>query len=180
MVSIYALVNPINDTIFYIGASNNPKLRLSQHILDSRNGQSFKNWNILIILSLGKEVEMDILHECEVKDVSFWEEFYIDLFKSYGLDINQMQVSTYSASFINGYYNKNKEYKSRNVIINPNIYNALNVISDELWVSKRTFINLAIREKINRIIINDKNSKLKERLMECFPKAHEKVLIHYN
>lgn len=61
IVSIYALINPIDDAVFYIGCTHSPWERLAQHITESKSSDSYKSKIIQEIKSTGHDVEMLIL-----------------------------------------------------------------------------------------------------------------------
>ncbi len=94
-VKIYALINPITNIVFYIGASKYPKGRLSQHYRTA-TPKSFAN------RSLEKRTppELLILDEVEYEEVRFYEEFYIELFKSWGFKLDQKKTSGYQKNKI--------------------------------------------------------------------------------
>lgn len=106
MVSIYALINPLNNQVFYVGATEDPVSRLSAH-KTSLSGKTEKRGIIIAIRNSGLNLEMFILDTCHKEDVQFWEEFYIDLFFSFGFDLKQRRKSFYCTdslphrSFIN-------------------------------------------------------------------------------
>ncbi len=95
VIYIYALINPINNQVFYIGASLDPANRLHGH-----------NWSISCckakidvvkeIRKSGQEIELLILDECYKSTVRFLEEFYMDLYSSFGFTLLQHRKSTYS------------------------------------------------------------------------------------
>lgn len=93
MVSIYALINPLTSLVFYIGASQDVQARFYDHL--SYHTNSYKSSQIQSILNNKLRPEILILDTCEVKDVRFWEEFYIDLFISFGFELSQMRTSNY-------------------------------------------------------------------------------------
>lgn len=51
MISIYALINPITQHVFYIGVSKSPKSRLYGHLRDGKNNKicNYCNLNDLFI-----------------------------------------------------------------------------------------------------------------------------------
>lgn len=89
MISIYALINPVNDQIFYIGATKNPKQRLKTHNTISGSTNKKKLSIITDILSANKRVEMLILEECHNHEAQKLECFYMELFTFYGFTIAQ-------------------------------------------------------------------------------------------
>jgi predicted GIY-YIG superfamily endonuclease len=94
LISIYALVNPFNDNIFYIGASVNPKSRLSGHINKKKYSycgcpEWFKIILIEDIIKQGKKPIVVTLKEIQKEDAAYWEEYYYRLFVFYGFELYQ-------------------------------------------------------------------------------------------
>ncbi len=87
MVSIYILINPLNEKVFYVGATMYPESRLMAHVYE--RGATYKHLVIKRILNYKLHPEMVILEEVEEKDACITEQFYIDLFKFYGFKIPQ-------------------------------------------------------------------------------------------
>lgn len=95
VVFIYALLNPINNNVFYIGATKDINGRLNSHI-HSKQSNLLKCNEIKNILSAGLLPEMIILDECNITEVNSIENFYIDLFRYYGFNLLQGMKSNYS------------------------------------------------------------------------------------
>lgn len=89
-IKIYGIVNPQNDEVLYIGASKTPKARYKQHI-------GFKTWpphthryiEVKKMLSQNIVPELLIIDTVDFPVVPFFEEFYIQLFKTWGYKIEQ-------------------------------------------------------------------------------------------
>lgn len=62
MISIYILVNPINEQVFYVGATMYPEQRLMQHCRNSYSSQ-FKYETIEEIKESGLLPEMVVVEE---------------------------------------------------------------------------------------------------------------------
>lgn len=102
-IYIYGLINPLNNQVFYIGASTCPKHRINVHNNDT-NGYPDKILVINEIKKSGEKIELLILDECRKSNVRFLEEFYIDLFTSYGFNLLQKRKSEYSIRMRTGAY----------------------------------------------------------------------------
>lgn len=100
MISIYALINPLNKNVFYVGATKNPRIRLRQHIIESRTINTPKCNQILSILDEGCRPLLFVLTACAALDVSETEEYYINYFKSMGFALSQNKKSTYSQTYL--------------------------------------------------------------------------------
>jgi len=92
MVKIYGIVNPLNDDVLYIGASVKPNIRHHYH----SKGKSWENREylhrqkeVLKMKKAGVVPELLILDEVDFPDVPFFEEFYMQLFKTWGYNIQQ-------------------------------------------------------------------------------------------
>ncbi len=97
---IYILINPIDDTVFYVGCTINPRVRLAGHISVSRMGNlNLKKETIHEIGKMGKWPEIVIVDTCVQKtEACFLEQFYIDLFKSFGFELLQRNNKPYKPS----------------------------------------------------------------------------------
>jgi len=83
MFYLYILKSSLDDNL-YIGITNNPKRRLSQHLKkDKRKSYYSANW-IQKVISNGGKISMDIIFENLDKDSAVeYEKFYIKLFKDF-------------------------------------------------------------------------------------------------
>lgn len=98
---IYALVDPRNNNVRYIGKANNPEERYKNHINSSRDKNTHKrNW-ISDLRSDGYRPELFILDTVDIDQWRFWEIFYVDLFKSYGFDLVNHTIGGDGASLGN-------------------------------------------------------------------------------
>lgn len=82
---IYALIDPRDNKIKYIGKADNPINRLGGHFLEKAKTKK-NNW----LKSLKKEnlkPELFILDEIPKEEWSFWERYYISLYKSWGFEL---------------------------------------------------------------------------------------------
>lgn len=95
-IKIYALINPINDSVFYVGATfSELYVRLSGH-LSSKGANNKKEIIINQIKFLGKRPEMLLLEEVQHTEAGFYEQFYMDLFKSFGFKLTNKYKANYS------------------------------------------------------------------------------------
>lgn len=86
-VYIYALIDPRDSHVRYIGKANNPKERYNNHFNSSRDKNTYKrNW-INSLRNDGYRPELLILDEVPIITWQYWEKFYISLFKSYGFKL---------------------------------------------------------------------------------------------
>lgn len=96
LIKIYALFNPIDKNIFYIGAtSSDLNVRLAAHCVPyyyADNKRSFgkkKSDYIFQLKEYNTKPEIMLLEEVNHDDVDKVEEFYYYLFKSYGFTLIQ-------------------------------------------------------------------------------------------
>lgn len=94
---IYALINPLNNLVFYIGATKNLSQRLSGHCSYRYILKNYKSKILCDIIENGKTAEIFELEVCYGNDVEVrkLEEFYIELFRFYGFHLPQLSKSTY-------------------------------------------------------------------------------------
>lgn len=85
---IYALLDPRDGSVKYIGKSKNVKSRYSYHINEYKSKKISKkiNW-IKSLRKLDLKPELLIIDEVEDYSWQFWEIHYISLFKFYGFDL---------------------------------------------------------------------------------------------
>jgi hypothetical protein len=86
-VYIYALIDPRNDHVRYIGKANNPEDRYKDHYNSARDKNTHKrNW-INNVRKDGLRPELLILDEVSIDNWRYWECFYISLYKTYGFNL---------------------------------------------------------------------------------------------
>lgn len=86
-VYIYALIDPRDNKVRYIGKANNPFNRYKNHFNSSRDKNTHKrNW-INSIRKDGFRPELLILDEVPIDKWQWWESFYISLYKTYGFNL---------------------------------------------------------------------------------------------
>lgn len=80
---IYALIDPRDESIRYIGKTINPKSRMSCHISEcKKSDRNYRlNW-VRNLLSNGLHPKMKILKICSLSDFIQWESFYIEMYQS--------------------------------------------------------------------------------------------------
>jgi hypothetical protein len=112
LVKIYALLNPIDHNVFYVGATTSElKIRLSAHCsrycyIDNRPTFGKKKADYIYNLKEYNAVpEIMLLEEVNFEDVDRTEEFYYFLFKSYGFTLIQdSKAFNYTKKSGNIYY----------------------------------------------------------------------------
>lgn len=86
-VFIYALSDPRNNQIRYVGKANNPEDRYTNHFNSARDKNTHKrNW-INSVRKDGFKPELLIIDEVPKNDWQYWEKFYISLFKTWGFSL---------------------------------------------------------------------------------------------
>jgi len=86
-VYIYALIDPRNNHVRYIGKANNPEDRYKNHYNSTRDKNTHKrNW-INNVRKDGLRPELLILDEVSIDNWQYWECFYISLYKTYGFNL---------------------------------------------------------------------------------------------
>lgn len=82
---IYSLEDPRNDQIRYIGKADIPENRYKAHLKD--NNKSHKVSWIKSLLKQGLQPILNIEDEILKNEFSFWERYYISLYRSWGFDL---------------------------------------------------------------------------------------------
>ncbi len=78
---IYELIEPITDETRYIGKTNNPSYRFKTHIREVSKKNTHKNNWIKSLLKQNLEPVLNIIDEVKESESSYWERFYISLYK---------------------------------------------------------------------------------------------------
>jgi len=169
---IYALIDPSNNKIRYIGQTNDFVNRYKSHLTNKENNIFKNNWvqslfdNLLI-------PEMFILDVVELNELDFWELFYIDLYKGY-FDLLNLKNGGLNTTFINDDKRiQISNYKIFNKIkktINLNNINTL--LKNELIEVKDKYknnieINIKVNSNIYKYIKNN-NELIIELKNICF------------
>lgn len=150
MVKIYAIINPANDEVLYIGASRTPKLRLYNHA----KGKSWENLEhshrqreILKMKEAGIKPELLILDEVAFPDVQFFEEFYMQLFKTWGYKIQQTR---------SGYQTNKRFFKDKEIVYLPRL-GVCGIVKSQ---TDEFYVNVFIKQigRCRNIFVNDVTS----------------------
>ena len=87
---IYILIDPRDNCVRYVGKTKSINRRFSQHMSEASKIRSHKN-NWLLQLKLNKLVpEMVVIDECEDDSWVLLEQWYIELFKSWGFNLTNL------------------------------------------------------------------------------------------
>lgn len=86
--NIYALSCPVSGSIRYIGKADNVNIRYKQHVDGAKRKADThkKKWIRSVILKGGLPV-LEIIDLVPYNEWGFWEQYYIDLYKSWGFDL---------------------------------------------------------------------------------------------
>ena len=89
-----------NENIRYVGKTINPKQRFKNHIYKSKilKDNNLKNKWIAELLKKNNNPKFEIIDIIDHHEWKFWEDFYINLFRSWGFDLlNVMRYKNLSA-----------------------------------------------------------------------------------
>ena len=87
-ILIYALIDPRDGKIKYIGKTNNIRKRIREHIRDEENNLKYA-W-IKSLKKLKLQPEVLILEETDLGNDNFWEIFWISQCKAWGFELKNM------------------------------------------------------------------------------------------
>ncbi len=92
IVYIYTLSDNLGK-VRYVGKTKYPKRRLKDHITESKkNKTNYKNRWINSLLNINEIPILEIVDEVSNKEWQFWEQFYIQLFKSWGYKLTNATI----------------------------------------------------------------------------------------
>jgi group I intron endonuclease len=85
---IYCLIH--NNEVKYVGKSDNPEKRFKQHLRNCKYRKTYKdNWLKGLLVS-SQIPELLVLDKVPFINFGFWEDFYINLFKTYGFKLTNL------------------------------------------------------------------------------------------
>lgn len=87
MKTIYALIDPRNGLVFYVGRTSDIKSRINKHNSKHTNKGTPKHDYVQGILEAGLKCEYIILDEVTKEEGKFWESFYTDTFRAWGFTL---------------------------------------------------------------------------------------------
>jgi len=90
-VYIYALIDPRDERVFYVGQTKNPARRLRQHLADKSISNRRCVW-LGELISLGKKPIMKVIEECQKGTVDEREVYYIAHYRN--LNQNLLNISS--------------------------------------------------------------------------------------
>jgi hypothetical protein len=93
LTNIYALADPRDGYVKYIGKTNNPKVRLWDHEKGGRlYNKTIKERWINKLQRLGLSPLLFIVDEVPESEWEFWEQHYISLFRSWGFKLTNLTL----------------------------------------------------------------------------------------
>lgn len=87
---IYTLRDPISNLVRYIGKADDINIRLNEHIRKCDYSITYKNNWIKSILKKGYLPIIEVIDEVPYDEWGFWEEFWMDLIRSWGCDLTNL------------------------------------------------------------------------------------------
>jgi hypothetical protein len=86
--SVYALLDPRDGTVRYIGASRNPARRLAEHCVGEQKNSAMRSW-VQGLLTVGELPVMVILSRVSAREVAALEIHWIRRARNVGLILNR-------------------------------------------------------------------------------------------
>ena len=80
-VKIYAIIDPHNKEVRYIGKTIQPEKRFKRHILQSKYMKTHTQKWINKLLELGLEPIFEIIDCCDLEEWHEYERFYVSYFR---------------------------------------------------------------------------------------------------
>ena len=87
---IYSLSDPSTNEIRYVGKSDNPDLRLIEHIRKCKYGTTHKNNWIKSLLNRNLKPIVEVLDVVSIHDCGFWENYWITTMKTWGFNLTNI------------------------------------------------------------------------------------------
>jgi len=77
---IYTIKDPRTDTIFYVGRTKNIDQRIAGHVS--------ANHHVIQIIKSGFKPVFNIVHKCDIKDVGYYENIFIEYYENQGYHLD--------------------------------------------------------------------------------------------
>lgn len=123
-IRIYALINPLDNSVFYIGATKHPiEFRLKQHCYNYQRKvpkEGIMRRRVVLIEEIqknGYQPQVKLLIECIRDKASEFEKYYYDYFSNLGYELLQngdaclYSKTATSGPYITGYWPTEEEQK---------------------------------------------------------------------
>jgi group I intron endonuclease len=85
---IYCLIH--DNHVRYVGKSDNPSKRFEEHLRKCKYQITYKDKWLFGLIESSQKPELLILDKVPFDEFGFWEDFYINLFKSYGFKLTNL------------------------------------------------------------------------------------------
>lgn len=155
--NIYALVDPRNESVFYIGSTILPlRIRLSAHVSfnpctsGTDNHSNKRKALINDIIKCGKYPGINVLHECDTDEVDDIEEKYYYKYKAKGYTLHQSPSFFTSSRRILGASNDANSLKFLYRFINQEQKESIRIIAEKNGCSINKEISAAISNHIKK------------------------------
>src|SRR4051812_33629800 len=89
-VHIYTISCPNTGDVVYVGKTIDVRHRFSSHLKSSKNTNSAV-W-IRNVIKTGRKPVMDVIDTVNESNYSFWEQYYISLFKTWGFKLLNVKI----------------------------------------------------------------------------------------
>jgi len=87
---LYTLNDPTTGEVRYVGKSDTPYKRFTQHLSKSKKNNTYKNNWISSLINEGKKPILQIIDVVETSQWGFWESYWISLFKTWGFKLTNL------------------------------------------------------------------------------------------
>lgn len=162
LVKIYGLINPIDESVFYVGITKKPlEKRLYEHLMNKSYNIGVVNDRVLFIKKLkefGCTPKIILLEEVPFEKSNYYEEYYYNLYIEKGYSLIQdptkfKYFTTHTA------VKKEKDCATATLLVKDGLYNRLRIYAEDNGFT----IVEAIRYILNQFLKTqyDKASKLR-------------------
>ena len=101
---IYTLSDPITNQIRYLGKTINLNIRYWKHISERTRCKTHKERWINKLYNLGYRPTMEVIDIVPIKDWSFWEKWWIELLKTWNINLVNIAVGGNGAASGNAHH----------------------------------------------------------------------------
>lgn len=163
---IYILIDPVTNQVRYVGKTNHPKKRFNEHVSKCTRTNTHNNCWLVSLKNKNLKPEMVVIDESIDESWQFLEQWYIELFKSWGFNLTNTAKGGGGGGGITSKEHAEKiAIKLRGIKRSPEFCKKISDALRKRVISEETREKMRISAK-NRIISKETREKMVKTRLE--------------